>query len=119
MRWGACPHIRRRYVGYERYKSAHYFDYGQSSLIFRSRNEITGGIERSKDKSVALLGQAIKSLDEQLNEHSSDSPVNHPSPESTRLPSSKVFVVHGHDEATLQDVARFLERLKLGRLART
>ena len=47
-------------LDYERYKSANYFDYGQHSRIFRSLDEITGGIERSKDKSVALLGQAIR-----------------------------------------------------------
>ena len=31
----------------------------------------------------------------------------------TTPPSSSVFIVHGHDEAAKQDVARFLERLGL------
>ncbi|MFP3335587.1 nucleotide-binding protein, partial [Pseudomonas sp. SIMBA_064] len=34
-------------------------------------------------------------------------------PPKVAVPSRKVFVVHGHDEAALQGLARFLEKLGL------
>jgi len=101
-------------LDYERYKFAKDFDRGPYNYAYHvPPHEFQASISGSKDRSVALLGQAIKSLEEQLEEHSANPPVNQTSPEPPRLPSRKVFVVHGHDEAALQAVARFLEKLKL------
>jgi predicted nucleotide-binding protein len=75
------------------------------------RQRLQASISRSKASSIALLGQAIKSLEEHLEEHSANLPVNQTSPEPARLPSRKVFIVHGHDEGPRESVARFIEKL--------
>jgi hypothetical protein len=97
-------------LDYERYKFAKVFDRGPSNYMHPTPpHKFQASISRSRDRSVALLGEAIKSLEEQLEEHSANPPVNQTSPETPRPPSRKVFVVHGHDDAALQAVARFLE----------
>jgi predicted nucleotide-binding protein len=69
-------------------------------------------LAEGKQRSIQLLGRAIRALQDDLADHTpADSPANPaPLPAST---SDKVFVVHGHDEAALQAVARFLEKLGL------
>jgi predicted nucleotide-binding protein len=99
-------------LDYERYEFAKVFDRGQYNYMHPTKaREYQASISRSKDRSVALLERAIKSLEEQLEEHSSNPPVNQASPELTRPPSRKVFVVHGHDEGPRESVARFIEKL--------
>ena len=99
-------------LDYERYKSAKDFQYRPSSYKHATQPaEFQASISRSKDRSVALLGGAIKSLEEQLEEHSSNPPVIQASPGTTRHPSRKVFIVHGHDEGPRETVARFIEKL--------
>jgi predicted nucleotide-binding protein len=67
-----------------------------------------------KQQSIVLLQQAISTLEEEIadQEHDGQAVV---STLAAALVSRgrKVFVVHGHDEAALQAVARFLEKLKL------
>ena len=99
-------------LDYERYKSAKDFNRGPYNYMHPTRpHEFQRSIARSKDSSIALLRQAIKSLEEQLEEHSSNPSVEQSSPELTRLPSRKVFVVHGHDEGPRESVAQFIEKL--------
>jgi predicted nucleotide-binding protein len=68
-------------------------------------------LTEGKERSIQLLQRAISALEDDIAvlEEASASPVT----ESRSLPSNKVFVVHGHDEAALQTVARFLEQLGL------
>jgi predicted nucleotide-binding protein len=63
-------------------------------------------------RSVALLEQAVRGLEEEISERDQldQPPVTKAAPE--RSPR-KVFLVHGHDEAALHAVARFLEQLEL------
>jgi predicted nucleotide-binding protein len=99
-------------LDYERYKFAKDFNRGPYNSSYHvPPDEFQASIARSKARSIALLGQAIKSLDEQLEERSSNPPVNQAAPETTRLPSRKVFIVHGHDEGPRESVARFIEKL--------
>lgn len=71
-------------------------------------SEITANIQSS----ISTLRQAERSLKEDLSdlEHASTAASG---AVSVSVPSKKVFVVHGHDEAALQGLARFLERLGL------
>jgi predicted nucleotide-binding protein len=68
-------------------------------------------LTEGKERSIQLLRRAISALEDDIAvlEEASASPVTKARP----LPSNKVFVVHGHDEAALQTVARFLEQLDL------
>ncbi|MFZ3326146.1 MAG: nucleotide-binding protein, partial [Methylocella sp.] len=101
-------------LDYERYKFAKDFNRGPYNSSYHvPPDEFQASIARSKARSIALLGQAIKSLDEQLEERSSNPPVNQAAPETTRLPSRKVFLVHGRDNDAKNEVARFLGKIGL------
>jgi predicted nucleotide-binding protein len=79
----------------------------------KDRAEARRYLAEGKLRSIAMLRQAIRSLQDQLEEHeqSASAPfTTRPSDASVR---KKIFVVHGHDEAALQAVARFLERIEL------
>ena len=67
---------------------------------------------KGKQKSLVLLRQAVASLEEDISDRERHTPpVDRPQSLSGEM--HKVFVVHGHDEAALQLVARFLEQLSL------
>jgi predicted nucleotide-binding protein len=65
-------------------------------------------LAEGKERSIQLLQRAIRTLEVEI-----DSEAPSLVRESHRLPANKVFVVHGHDEAAVQSVARFLEQLRL------
>jgi predicted nucleotide-binding protein len=70
------------------------------------------GVKGKLDRSEALLTEAVRSLEEDLAEQSEMAESREP---DTSLPhghSRRVFVVHGHNEAMLANVARFLEKLR-------
>ncbi|WP_315716651.1 MULTISPECIES: nucleotide-binding protein [unclassified Bradyrhizobium] len=109
-------------IEYRRYSNAGRLDGGPMGAMFVSGrrppsydasllNDVRQYLTREKAKSVALLGQAIRFLEEEIADQQELPPPN----VKELQPSQKneVFVVHGHDEAALQAVARFLERLEL------
>jgi hypothetical protein len=99
-------------LDYERYKSAKDFERGPYNYKRpTSPAEFQRSIARSKDSTVALLGQAIKSLEEQLEEHSANPPVTQTSPETPRLSTRKVFIVHGHEGEPREAVSNFLRKI--------
>jgi predicted nucleotide-binding protein len=61
-----------------------------------------------KVRSIQLLQKAITALEDDIADYE-PAPVRATAP----LAANKVFVVHGHDEAALQAVARFLEQIGL------
>lgn len=64
-------------------------------------------------EAVAVLEGVISGFQEDI-EHAGPETSSHPSPrEAPRAPNKKVFVVHGHDEAARETVARFLVALGL------
>jgi predicted nucleotide-binding protein len=73
------------------------------------------GIAENRRRSLATLRQAVRTLEEDLAEATSLATTDLAQPSQTplHLITRKVFVVHGHDEAALQAVARFLEQLGL------
>jgi predicted nucleotide-binding protein len=71
--------------------------------------QIQGEFDNFRAKSMALLGQAIKGLEEELAE-SSDAFV----PAALAVSKAamrKIFVVHGHDGAPKAEVARYIQKL--------
>ena len=101
-------------LDYERYKYAKDFDRGPYNYAFQvPPHQFQASIARSKDSSIALLGQAIRSLEEQLEEHASRPPESQEAAPPATSPSRKVFVVHGHDEGAREAMARFLEKIEL------
>lgn len=59
----------------------------------------------------ALLRQAINALNTDLEDLETDVPLIAPSHPSSVINSHRVFLVHGHDEAVRETVARFIEKL--------
>lgn len=75
--------------------------------------EVQREFHELRTHSIALLEQAVRGLEEELVEQEQ---VEARATGLAVQPAlcNKVFVVHGHDEAALQSVARFLEQLELG-----
>jgi len=104
-------------IEYHRYYHAHRLDAGGRAISMiggggpEPISEVREDIEKGKQSSLALLKQAVRFLEEEIadQEHAAAPPV----PVQAKKPSRKVFVVHGHDEAALHSVARFLEKLGL------
>jgi len=74
--------------------------------------DYAGHTKKNIANAIALLKQAQRTLREDLAdlEHSLEGSL---AQHSVVLPSNRVFVVHGHDDAALQGLARFLEKLGL------
>jgi predicted nucleotide-binding protein len=78
----------------------------------RDAHEARQYFANGKQNSIVLLQQSIRTLEAEIADQEQLAP---PSTEqqALKIHARKVFVVHGHDEAALQTVARFLEKLKL------
>ena len=65
-----------------------------------------------KARSLSLLRQAVRGLEEEIE---LETPLARLSPDASARPklSRKVFVVHGHDVAAREAMARFLEKIEL------
>lgn len=109
---------------YNRYSSAARLDQGPISMS-SSWIEARGGGYRDegaearqyliegKAKALVLLRQAVQALEEEIEFALPRLHESVPMPVGARLPSRKVFVVHGHDDAAKQGLARFLEKIEL------
>jgi predicted nucleotide-binding protein len=88
------------------------WDDGPSNYDAQDAQEARQYLTEGKERSIAMLQQAIRAMEAEIADQSHD--VTQAAP-ATKAPSSgrKVFVVHGKDEAALQAVARFLEQLGL------
>ncbi len=109
-------------IEYKRYSAATRLDNGPMSvpIVVGRRmlgpdpaelNKVRHYLTQGKAKSIALLGEAIRFLEDEIADQQELPPSN--INEIRPALKNEVFVVHGHDEAALQAVARFLERLEL------
>jgi predicted nucleotide-binding protein len=97
-------------LDYKRYSDAAFFDDGPFNYAHRVPIEdVHASLARSKARSIALLTQAIRALEERRGEVSTSSPSQTIS--KPQVFDRKVFVVHGHDEGAREAIARFLERI--------
>jgi predicted nucleotide-binding protein len=98
-------------LDYKRYRDAGYFDNGPHNYAYRVPIEqVHASLARSKARSIALLEQAIASLEERIAEATSDLAREEPINYSAAV-SRKIFLVHGHEEGPREAVARFLEKM--------
>ena len=76
-------------------------------------HECQQGVARNIEKSVALLQEAQRVLNEDLAdaEHETTSAPALSNVEQPKVLSRRVFVVHGHDEGARETVARYLEKI--------
>jgi predicted nucleotide-binding protein len=98
-------------LDYERYKDAAYFSNGPHN--YRDPvpiMEVQRSLARSRDRSIALLEQAVESLQERIVEADS-MPTALDRAEPEKVLSRRVFVVHGHDGELREATARFLDHL--------
>lgn len=72
-------------------------------------SDYQNGVREKIGHSLALLGQAVRFLEEEI----ADTEVVSVAPAPRLVPKNKVFVVHGHDDAAKYAVARFLEKIGL------
>lgn len=102
-------------VEHRRYEGAARLDHGPHIMNHRPPpSEVQQYLYEGKEKALLLLRQAVRGLEEEIAEQeheASSAPATHTI--APALLPSKVFVVHGHDEAVLHAAARFLEQLKL------
>jgi predicted nucleotide-binding protein len=112
-------------VEYNRYSGATRLDHGPVTLTPDWIGARGGGprddkpearryIAEGKQQALSLLRQAVRGLTEEIELAEPDDPpesIGDARPTSSR--SDKVFIVHGHEEAPREAVARFLERIGL------
>jgi predicted nucleotide-binding protein len=109
-------------VEYNRYVRATGLDHGGMSMVvsWDSGGEVDDGPEarryvaEGKQEAILLLGQAVRGLEEAIEAKEEYMPqAAIPGPHQ-RLPNSrKVFIVHGHDDAAREALARFLAKIDL------
>jgi predicted nucleotide-binding protein len=99
-------------LDYRRYSDAGFFDNGPFNYAFEVPiSKVQASLSRSKERSIALLTQAVKSLEERLAEHPETTLKQSESEPQERF-ERRVFIVHGRDDGPREAVARFLERLE-------
>lgn len=100
-------------VEYDRYRAATHFDRGPINMMHRTPvHKVREGLEKSKQYNIALLQQAVAFLEERFQELEPEEPAG-PDKASLTPPSSRVFIVHGHDKEAKEAVARLLSVLGL------
>jgi len=97
-------------LDYKRYSDAAFFDNGPFNYVYAVPiGQVHDSLARSKSRSIALLTQAIATLEERLAEAPAASPLEMIT--EPQVFERKIFVVHGHDEGAREAIARFLERI--------
>jgi predicted nucleotide-binding protein len=101
-------------LDYSRYRSAAELDQGPLNMFHPTPIErVHEALARSKARNIALLDQAVATVEERLAETASEQlGSTNRSAEPSEL-SKKVFIVHGHDDGPKHAVARFLQALGL------
>jgi predicted nucleotide-binding protein len=98
---------------YNLYDVAASFSYPLNYVRPPPLTEKRDSLAKCKRNSLALLAQAVRSLNEQLEESTLVAPPSSSPEAKSRGLSNKVFIVHGHDNEAKQTVARFINQLGL------
>jgi predicted nucleotide-binding protein len=99
-------------VEYRRYNTSS-LDHGGIVMDFGGGSRDDGGrrareyVTEGKAQAIQTLQSAVKWLREEI-EHTDETPASTADVPLIKL-SQKIFIVHGHDQAALQTVARFIE----------
>lgn len=98
-------------VEYNRYSPAATFNTGSINMYHETpMAEVREAVETSRQRSLALLEQAVESLEEQIDESPS---ISIPTTAPVKSLTGKIFIVHGHDAEAREAVARFLTDIGL------
>lgn len=98
-------------VEHRRYQGATGLDHGPVIMNHKSPPfEVQQYLSEGKEKALLLLRQAVRGLKEEIAEQEHIS-VQANSPIVAPTLTRKVFIVHGHDQAARESVARFLEKI--------
>lgn len=101
--------------------TAQYNQYSEASMLDRAGismgyptplSEVREGLQSGKDRATVLLKGAISDLKEDLDADVSVA-VDPAIPKDIASDNKNIFVVHGHDNAVKQEVARFIEKTGL------
>ncbi|MES0168231.1 nucleotide-binding protein [Mesorhizobium sp. M0027] len=98
-------------IEYARYQRAIHFNYPMSMLERTARHRIVEALKGERQKAIDLLTAAINLLKERLEEAGEVAAT--PVVPTTQIDPRKVFIVHGHDEAIREAVARFVTQIGL------
>jgi predicted nucleotide-binding protein len=106
---------------YNRYAGATVLDNANLSFLYDDAGpsvaEIRSIVRNGIDNATGLLRSAVQWLSDEATDRETTSgsaaPAGAPLRKQPPKPSQKVFIVHGHDEAALQTVARFIEKIRL------
>lgn len=99
---------------YQRFVAAselHYFP-GYISMD-GSSTDYVGPTQNNIANAIVLLKEAQRTLREDLDDYEHSIEIGSSAEKTAAVPSNRVFVVHGHDDAAHQGLARFLEKLGL------
>lgn len=105
-------------AAYDRYADAVRLDQGPVQLVRSGqypRDSRLEGIQFVREgirAAIATLREGIQWLTDEI-EFAGPGPAAPPGLAAAPAPSRKVFIVHGHDNAAIQEVARFVERVDL------
>lgn len=101
-------------VEYRRYSRATLLDHGSVSIVIGGRrdnsHEARQYVAEGKLEAIQILKSAIKWLHDEISDASESGSVAEPAHARATL-SQKIFIVHGHDEAARQTLARFIEHI--------
>jgi hypothetical protein len=100
---------------YRRYQGAAQLDHGGLSISNGPEPlyKVHEWLAQGKADALALLSQAVRSLEEDLAESSTGAGVAPSAEGTTHALNDEIFVVHGHDDAAKTEVARCIERAGL------
>lgn len=104
-------------VEYRRYSRATKLDHGSVLMSLGggprdNSHEARQYVAEGKVEAVQILRSAINWLHDEIADDAETAPAEE-SARAAAAPSRNIFIVHGHDEAARQTVARFIERIGL------
>lgn len=102
-------------VEFRRYSRATRLDHGSVTMSFGggprdNSHEARQYVKEGKSEAIQLLQTAIKWLKEEIGD-AAETVLDETPARTKSANSQKIFIVHGHDEAARQAVARFIERI--------
>lgn len=101
-------------VDYNRYRGARRLDRAGHQIGYETPiYEVRAGIKKGVANSISVLEGIIKRFHEELDPAVGRAQEPDSTPQRAQAHSRRVFVVHGHDEAAREAVARFLEKIDL------
>lgn len=103
-RYSSAAHLRYESVGFFVISPGY-------STPDPTASEVQDSIRGHIANSISLLEQAVRTLEEDLNEQQVEPALSVPQSQTKREVSRKVFVVHGHDEGAKEKVARYLTKI--------